>query len=178
MKVTPPHLQPILSRVKRYVEKLPEGATLTQISNKVSEYHKLNRKDRAHLIEIIRDSGQLVVLNTGKATIIHHPKYGYKPQSEPPEIPAPMPAVYMGGEMSTMNKVTPEELRRQAEEMIRAAAAIEETTINRAEIKKQLDPVKLEVMQSYGMASRKFDEFIDAMSELGNAVQKLNQLSL
>ncbi len=178
MKVTPPHLQPILSRVKRYVEKLPEGATLTQISNKVSEYHKLNRKDRTHLVEIIRDSGQLIVVNTGKATIIHHPKYGYKPSSSQPEAPAQMPAVYTGGQMNSMGKVTPEELRRQAEEMIRAAAAIEETTTSRAEIKKQLDPVKLEVMQAYGMASRKFDEFIDAMSELGNAVQKLNQLSL
>ncbi|EPG5002514.1 hypothetical protein NAK66_002463 [Klebsiella oxytoca] len=35
----------------------------------------------------------------------------------------------------------------------------------------------LEVMQAYGMASRKFDEFIDAMSELGNVINKLNQLS-
>lgn len=173
MKVTPPHLQPILSRVKRYVEKLPEGATLTQISNKVFEYHKLNRKDKYQLVQIMRDSGALVVLDVGKSTIIHHPKYGHKP----PAVPEP-PAVTTGNEMNTKSKVTPEELRRQAEEMIRAAAAMEETTTNRAEIKKQLDPVKLEVMQAYGMASRKFDEFIDAMSELGNAINKLNQLSL
>lgn len=171
MRLTPPHLQPVLSRVKRYVEKLPEGATLTQLSNKVTEYHRLNRRDRDRLIGIIRESGSLVVIKTGKMTTIHHPKYGHKP-------PAVPPAEATGNEMSENIRVTPEELRRQADEMIRAAEEIEKSTGSRAEIKRQIDPVKLEIMQSYGMASRKFDEFIDAMADLGNAVQKLNQLSL
>lgn len=48
----------------------------------------------------------------------------------------------------------------------------------RAEIKKQLDPMKLEILQAYGLASRKFDEFIDAMAALGQSVQKLKNLSL
>jgi hypothetical protein len=29
MRTTPPHLQPVLSRIKRFVEKMPEGTTLT-----------------------------------------------------------------------------------------------------------------------------------------------------
>ncbi|EJD5005700.1 hypothetical protein M2O21_004930, partial [Escherichia coli] len=46
------------------------------------------------------------------------------------------------------------------------------------EIKKQLDPLKLEILQAYGMASRKFDEFVDAMADMGKAVQKLKQIVL
>ncbi|MFP1452938.1 hypothetical protein ACLB1N_22205 [Escherichia coli] len=45
------------------------------------------------------------------------------------------------------------------------------------EIKKQLDPLKLEILQAYGMASRKFDEFVDAMA-IWKAVQKLKQIVL
>ena len=74
--------------------------------------------------------------------------------------------------------VTPEDLRKQAEELIRAAEEAEKKAGDRAEIKKQLDPLKLEILQSYGMASRKFDEFVDAMADMGKAVQKLKQLSL
>ena len=62
--------------------------------------------------------------------------------------------------------------------MIRAAEEAEKKAGDRAEIKKQLDPLKLEILQSYGMASRKFDEFVDAMADMGKAVQKLKQLSL
>nr|EKC4142282.1 hypothetical protein [Escherichia coli] len=49
---------------------------------------------------------------------------------------------------------------------------------DRAEIKKQLDPLRLEILQAYGMASRKFDEFVDAMADMGKAVQKLKQIVL
>lgn len=65
MRTTPPHLQPVLSRVKRYVEKMPEGTTLTQLSQKVPAYSQLNKKDKEILIGIIRDSGLLVVIPRG-----------------------------------------------------------------------------------------------------------------
>lgn len=52
------------------------------------------------------------------------------------------------------------------------------TAIGRAEVKKQLDPLKLEILQSYEMASRKFDDFVDAMADMGKAVQKLKQIVL
>ncbi|EKP2938324.1 hypothetical protein P3K21_005257, partial [Escherichia coli] len=74
--------------------------------------------------------------------------------------------------------VTPDELRRHAEELIRAAEEAEKKFNDRAEIKKQLDPLKLEILQAYGMASRKFDEFVDAMADMGKAVQKLKQIVL
>ncbi|EAY3826981.1 TPA: hypothetical protein ACV406_003004 [Salmonella enterica] len=173
MRTTPPHLQPVLSRVKRYVEKMPEGTTLTQLSQKVPAYSQLNKKDKEILIGIIRDSGLLVVTHDGRATTLHHPKFGHKAIN----IVASAPLVTE--EPAVIKKtVTPEELRKQAEELIRAAEEAEKKINDRSEIKKQLDPLRLEVLQSYGMASRKFDEFVDAMADMGKAVQKLKQIVL
>ena len=173
MRITPPHLQPVLSRVKRFVERMPEGATLTQISQKVQAYSLLNKRDKEALIGIIRDSGHLVVVNDGRTTTLHHPKFGHKAVSR-------MVSASLRTEESAVIKktVTPEELRRQAEELIRAAEEAEKKFNDRAEIKKQLDPLKLEILQAYGMASRKFDEFVDAMADMGKAVQKLKQITL
>jgi hypothetical protein len=173
MRITPPHLQPVLSRVKRFVEKQPEGATLTQLANKVNEYHALNRKDREALIGILRESGQICVVDDGRLTTLHHPKFGH-----------PATAMIAREETKPMEKtvqkapVTPEELRKQAAALIQAAEEVEKKTTDRAEIKKQLDPMKLEILQAYGMASRKFDDFVDAMAEMGKAVQKLKDLAL
>ncbi|WP_409248073.1 hypothetical protein [Enterobacter hormaechei] len=172
MRTTPPHLQSVLSRIKRYVEKMPEGASLTQISQKVYAYNQLNKKDKELLVEIIRDNGLLFVVNDGRQTILHHPKFGHQSVAELVNPNEEM-------ENSVIKKpVTPEELRRQAEELIRAAEEAEKKAGDRAELKKQLDPLKLEILQSYGMASRKFDEFVDAMADMGKAVQKLKQISL
>lgn len=79
---------------------------------------------------------------------------------------------------SIKNTVTPEELRQQARWLMHAAEEVELSLSNRAEIKKKLEPLKLEVLQAYGMASRKFDEFVDAMADMEKAVQKLKQITL
>ncbi|EIG79869.1 hypothetical protein EC12741_5525 [Escherichia coli 1.2741] len=52
MRITPPHLQPVLSRVKRFVERMPEGATLTQISLKVQAYSLLNKGIRRYSLAL------------------------------------------------------------------------------------------------------------------------------
>lgn len=139
MRITPPHLQPVLSRVKRFVERQPEGATLTHLTHKVAAYSGLNRKDKETLIEIIRESGMLCVIDDGRSTTLHHPKYGHK--SVAPVMTPPQPTM-------------------------------------ECKMNKQLDPLKLEILQAYGMASRKFDEFVDAMAEVGKAVQKLKDLTV
>lgn len=173
MRVTPPHLQPVLSRVKRFVEKQPDGATLTHLTHKVSAYSSLSRKDKENLIDIIRENSLLCVTDDGRTTTLHHPKFGHK--SVAPVIASSKPL-----KEATMNKpaVTPEELRKQAEALIRAAEEAEKKAGDRAEIKKQLDPLKLEILQDYGMASRKFDEFVDAMADMGKAVQKFKDLTV
>lgn len=173
MRQTPPHLQPVLSRVKRFVEKLPEGATLTQLTHKVAAYNALNRKDKEALIQVISETGLLIVSDEGRTTTLHHPKFGHKDVASVAMIKKPLME-------SIVNKtpITPADLRKQAEALIRAAEEAEKKAGDRAEIKKQLDPMKLEVLQAYGMASRKFDEFVDAMAEMGKAVNKLKELVL
>lgn len=85
----------------------------------------------------------------------------------------------MNNKYSSIKKaVTPEELRQQAQELMRAAEEAERKLSDRAEIKKQLEPLKLEVLQAYGMASRKFDELVDAMADMEKAVHKLKQITL
>ncbi|MBD5687978.1 hypothetical protein IF824_22320 [Citrobacter freundii] len=173
MRVTPPHLQPVLSRVKRFVEKQPDGATLTHLTHKVSAYSSLSRKDKENLIDIIRENSLLCITDDGRTTTLHHPKFGHKSV-------APVIASSKTLKEATMNKptMTPEELRKQAEALIRAAEEAEKKAGDRAEIKKQLDPLKLEILQAYGMASRKFDEFVDAMADMGKAVQKFKDLTV
>ncbi|EKZ8015912.1 hypothetical protein RE822_005335, partial [Escherichia coli] len=114
MRITPPHLQPVLSRVKRFVERMPEGATLTQISQKVQAYSLLNKRDKEILIGIIRDSGLLVVANDGRTTTLHHPKFGHQAVNSEIPVKTEEPVVIK-------KTVTPDELRRHAEELIRAA---------------------------------------------------------
>lgn len=85
----------------------------------------------------------------------------------------------MNNKYSSIKKaVTPEELRHQAQELMRAAEEAERKLNDRTEIKKQLEPLRLEVLQAYGMASRKFDELVDAMADMEKAVHKLKQITL
>jgi uncharacterized protein YaaN involved in tellurite resistance len=132
----------------------------------------LQKKDKELLVEIIRENGMLLVVGDGRTTTFHHPRFGHQAVTNAVEEETVT-------ENTVIKKtVTPEDLRKQAEELIRAAEEAEKKAGDRAEIKKQLDPLKLEILQSYGMASRKFDEFVDAMADMGKAVQKLKQLSL
>ncbi len=174
MKLTPPHLQPVLSRVKRFIEKMPEGATLTVLAHKVTAYRQLSRRDKGVLIDILRDSGMLCVIDDGRTTSLHHPKFGHQTTI----AAVPVQENVMESAVLTKQPVTPETLRKQAEALIRAAEEAEKKAGDRAEIKKQFDPLKLEILQAYGLSSRKFDEFIDAMADLGKSVQKLKDLSL
>lgn len=120
MRTTPPHLHPAMSGIRRYVERMPEGATLTQVSQKVRAYARLGKKDKETLIGLIRENSLLVVIDDGRATTIHHPKFGHK------AIPVMTPAKPM--EPPVINHdVTPEELRKQAEELIRAAEEAEKS---------------------------------------------------
>lgn len=56
MRTTPPHLHPAMSGIRRYVERMPEGATLTQVSQKVRAYARLGKKDKEALIGLIREN--------------------------------------------------------------------------------------------------------------------------
>lgn len=73
--------------------------------------------------------------------------------------------------------ISPESLRKQAEELLRAAEEAEKKRNETDFFNKKLQPVKLEIFQAAGKMQRKLDEFIDCMDEMNKALQKLKELS-
>lgn len=78
---------------------------------------------------------------------------------------------------STTEAVTPEQLRKQAEELLKAAEVAEKTRSENDVFNKKLNPLKLEICQAAGQMQRKLDEFIDCMDVVNKAVQKLKDLT-
>ncbi|MEB0949310.1 hypothetical protein [Citrobacter sedlakii] len=72
-----------LAEVKSYVEKMPEGVTLTRLSNKVGAFGSLNKREKESLIEFLEQRESILVLHArpvnGKnmMTFLRHKKYGY-----------------------------------------------------------------------------------------------------
>lgn len=79
--------------------------------------------------------------------------------------------------LKEIERVSPESLRKQAEELLKAAEAAEKKRNDDDFFNKKLQPVKLEICQAAGKMQRKLDEFIDCMDEMNKALQKLKELS-
>lgn len=83
MSKLPPLLQRPLSEVSNYVEKMFNGASLTDLSNKVQSYQKLNQKEKLKLIDHISGSSSIFVYLAKKSatatpkTFLFHKKYGH-----------------------------------------------------------------------------------------------------
>lgn len=76
---------------------------------------------------------------------------------------------------------SPEQLRKQAEELLKAAEQAEKNQATekwKAEFKREFEQQKLEVMQAVGMANRKFDEMMDAMATLSKVADKFKSLKV
>ncbi|MEY1000275.1 hypothetical protein AB7263_18925 [Providencia rettgeri] len=79
------------------------------------------------------------------------------------------------------NPSSPEQLRKQAEELLKAAEQAEKNQATekwKTEFKKEFEQQKLEVMQAVGMANRKFDEMMDAMATLSKVSEKFKLLKV
>lgn len=183
-----------LAEVKSYVEKMPEGVSLTRLGNKVGAFKTLNKRDKDNLIEFLEQRESILVIQAkpvnGKnnMTFLRHRKYGYPKeipgyvypvkQQEPPEpqpntIPEPTPEPVM----ELITPQSPEALRRQAEQLIKQAEEAERKRLDNDFFNKKLAPVKLELCQAVGKMQRKMDEFIDVMDEVNKALQKLKDVS-
>ncbi|NBF24600.1 hypothetical protein [Enterobacter hormaechei] len=66
-RITPPHLEMALSRVKGYVMRHPNGVDAKDLL-KVEAYTRLKTKDREHLLAIIERYNQLEVTRMGKGS--------------------------------------------------------------------------------------------------------------
>ncbi|MFI7813050.1 hypothetical protein [Citrobacter werkmanii] len=72
-----------------------------------------------------------------------------------------------------LDNMTPEAMLDLAKKLEQHAQSAKEQRSSKDEFNKQLAPLKAEVVKAHGAASRKFDEFVDAMAVLGDAVNRL-----
>lgn len=187
-----------LEEVKSFVEKMPDGVTLTKLSNKIGVFGSLNKREKDSLIEFLEARESILVIQAkpvnGKnvMTFLRHKKYGYPssipgyvyPLEKPSQSIKSSPLVISTPEktpepeMETLQLPTsPEALRKQAEQLIKAAEEAEKKRSETDFFNKKLQPVKLEIGQAVGKLQRKVDEFIDCVDEVNKAIQKLKELS-
>ncbi|ANZ87772.1 TPA: hypothetical protein I9Y23_004912 [Kluyvera ascorbata] len=230
-----------LAEVKNYIEKMPDGVKLLDVSRKVENFGKLSAKEKKQLVDFLGERESIIVLKIKKAggqngmTLLRHKKYGYPKSDDDNQIvknldfkicskckkEKPRSEFYVNNSMPdgnqsyckecvkastherswkkdenyakrittqpvteevTMsteqnNSVSPESLRKQAEELLKAAEIAEKKRQENDLFNKTLNPLKLELSQAAGKMQRKLDEFIDCMDEMNKAIQKLKELS-
>lgn len=227
-------------KVKHYLEKMPDGVTLTELNNKVHSYNALSRSERTKLIKFLVERESILEIKARKKnsfsvfTILRHKKFGYpqsnekftlikdeksktcsmcgkvKPKAEfyndpvradgrrsrcidcestyksmqyrknkdtqitrREETPMPEQVIPKAGAIAS-----PEVLRKQAEQLLKAAEEAEQKLQANTFINDILSPVRFEIYQAAEKMQSKLDEFIDCMDDLNKAINKLKKLSV
>lgn len=71
---------------------------------------------------------------------------------------------------------TPEQLRKQAQEMLRQAEQLEKTGVTKNAIRRDMVPALRELMQAKHRAQKAVDELVDCVAELETRVGKFEKL--
>ena len=71
---------------------------------------------------------------------------------------------------------TPEQLRKQAQEMLRQAEQLEKTGVAKDAIRRDMVPALRELMQAKHRAQKAVDELVDCVAELETKVAKFEKL--
>ncbi|EEY8549777.1 hypothetical protein JM333_004461 [Escherichia coli] len=71
---------------------------------------------------------------------------------------------------------TPEQLRKQAQEMLRQAEQLEKTGVTKDAIRRDMVPALRELMQAKHRAQKAVDELVDCVAELETKVAKFEKL--
>ncbi|EMY3402643.1 hypothetical protein AAID35_004499 [Escherichia coli] len=71
---------------------------------------------------------------------------------------------------------TPEQLRKQAQEMLRQAEQLEKTGVTKDAIRKDMVPALRELMQAKHRAQKAVDELVDCVAELETRAGKFEKL--
>ncbi|WP_198585021.1 hypothetical protein [Escherichia coli] len=71
---------------------------------------------------------------------------------------------------------TPEQLRKQAQEMLRQAEQLEKTGVTKDAIRKDMVPALRELMQAKHRAQKAVDQLVDCVAELETKVGKFEKL--
>ncbi len=70
---------------------------------------------------------------------------------------------------------TPEQLRKQAQEMLRQAEQLEKTGVTKDAIRRDMVPALRELMQAKHRAQKAVDELVDCVAELETKVGKFEK---
>ncbi|EFN7492254.1 hypothetical protein EF773_11895 [Escherichia coli] len=73
---------------------------------------------------------------------------------------------------------TPEQLRKQAQEMLRQAEQLEKTDVTKDAIRRDMVPALRDLMQAKHRAQKAVDELVDCVVELETRVGKFEKLVL
>ena len=228
-RITPPHLEMALSRVKGYVMRHPSGVDAKDLL-KVEAFSRLKSKDRQQLLDIIERYDQLEVTHTGKGakavTWLRHKLHTTTAPAELVEIAAVEPAdpTYVccdclndkpaseftgdihrctacdaraaalevketetlssnieqkeNEAMAPKTALNPNELRKQAEALLRQAEEAERCMTAKDVFKKQLDPLRREVLLAHTQITKGFEAMMDGMAELDKAMAKLRDFKV
>lgn len=184
-----------LAEVKAFVEKFPDGVDLTQLNNRVNCYGILNKKDKNLLINHLEQRESIYVIKARpinsagrEKTFLRHKRYGYpkaisgyllqnKEETNKAEDVTLVEEAKLKLHVIEENSTSPEALRKQAEQLLKAAEEAERQRNDNDFFNKKLAPVKLEICQAAGALQRKTDEFIDCIDVLNKAVKKLKELT-
>ncbi|WP_236468270.1 hypothetical protein [Escherichia coli] len=71
---------------------------------------------------------------------------------------------------------TPEQLRKQAQEMLRQAEQLEKTGVTKDAIRRDMVPALRELMQAKHRAQKAVDELVDCVAEMETRVGKFEKL--
>ncbi|EHM2893953.1 hypothetical protein KGD15_004814 [Escherichia coli] len=71
---------------------------------------------------------------------------------------------------------TPEQLRKQAQEMLRQAEQLEKSGVTKDAIRRDMVPALRELMQAKHRAQKAVDELVDCVAELETKVGKFEKL--
>ena len=234
-----------LSEVKSFLEKMPDGVKVSEVTRKVNSFSALSSKEKNSLIEFLNERESILVVKAkpegGKNNVVflRHKKFGFPNElpgfvittkSRPSEgVKKTCSKCKQGKGLSEFyanssnndgrqtyciecvkkttterdwkkgdnyakradiaptitesepmtekdNKPSPEQLRKQAEKLLKEAEDAERAANNNDIFNKKLQPVRLELLQAIGGVQRKFDEMMDCMSILEKASAKLRDL--
>lgn len=228
-RITPPHLEMALSRVKGYVMRHPNGVDVKDLL-KVEAFTRLKTKDRKQLLDIIERYDQLEVTHTGKGakavTWLRHKLHTLTAPADPVEAVVEEPAdptfvccdclnekpasefvgtihrctacearaaapVVKSTETLSLNiaqkeiepmapktALSPSEMRKQAEALLRQAEEAERTVAAKDVFKKQLEPLRREALLAHTKVTKGFEAMMDGMAELDKAMAKLRDFKV
>ncbi|OIV00118.1 hypothetical protein APP86_22190 [Salmonella enterica subsp. houtenae] len=78
----------------------------------------------------------------------------------------------------TKQNLSPLELRKKAEELLRQAEETERTITAKDVFQKQLEPVRREVLLAHTKVTKAVEAMVDGMAEFDKAVAKLREFKI